>query len=503
MATGVFLSHASADKPLARRLARDLRAAGLEVWLDQWVIGVGESFEQHIAQGLADTRFVIVLLTPAAVRSEWVEREWRSRFEDEARSRQVHILPVRGEPCEMPDFLAQRSHADLSAGSYPLGLRHLLALLAHHGAELAVEREALDAAGALATDPQRPPLVRPITLELGSGLTAWVEPDAEGRSHFLDTEIPMLRDGLCRAWGFEFPGIAVRGESSWLPPGGACILLDELPLPVFELPVDEWLCEGTPEALQVLGIAARPGRHGLVPAGRSWVPEAQRARVHEAGLDLWGPTALLTLHLYHVIRAHVAVFVDVDVARRLVDGLGAEEAALAARVLPARVRWIELADVMARLLDEGTALREPGRMVAALADLPAGLRDTQAMTERVRQVLLPGLTGQFLDEAGRLPAWVLGADAEAAMLASLQPLGAQGDRMSLPGAAALVDAVVATVPPDDSALPPPIVVVSPRIRPFLRRLVQQARPRHHVYARAELPPGAEVLVLGVIDWRPA
>jgi flagellar biosynthesis component FlhA len=75
--------------------------------------------------------------------------------------------------------------------------------------------------------------------------------------------------------------------------------------------------------------------------------------------------------------------------------------------------------------------------------------------------------------------------------------------MSLPGAGALLEAVEATVPLDDSAFPPPIVVVSPRIRPFLRRLVRGARPRHHVYSRAELPPGAEVCALGVIDWRPA
>src|SRR5262252_4407912 len=79
----VFLSHSSADKVLARRLARDLQSANVEVWLDQWQIGVGESFEQRIQQGLEETDFVIVLLTRHGVASQWVHREWRDKVKDD------------------------------------------------------------------------------------------------------------------------------------------------------------------------------------------------------------------------------------------------------------------------------------------------------------------------------------------------------------------------------------------------------------------------------------
>ena len=39
----VFLSHNQADKPRVRRLAERLRAAGLRVWFDEWVIQPGVS----------------------------------------------------------------------------------------------------------------------------------------------------------------------------------------------------------------------------------------------------------------------------------------------------------------------------------------------------------------------------------------------------------------------------------------------------------------------------
>ncbi len=50
----------------------------------------------------------------------------------EAQFKRVGVIPVRGERCIIPDLLAQRSHADISGGSYPFGLRRLLEMLRHY-----------------------------------------------------------------------------------------------------------------------------------------------------------------------------------------------------------------------------------------------------------------------------------------------------------------------------------------------------------------------------------
>jgi hypothetical protein len=46
----VFLSHASADKPAVRELAQRLKADGLRVWFDEWVIEHGDSVPLAIEQ---------------------------------------------------------------------------------------------------------------------------------------------------------------------------------------------------------------------------------------------------------------------------------------------------------------------------------------------------------------------------------------------------------------------------------------------------------------------
>ena len=92
----VFLSHSSVDKNLARRLSLDLQATNIDVWLDQWEIGVGTEFVQSIERGVDEAEFVIVLLTPGSVASDWVNREWRRKVQKEAGPNASPLCPSAG-----------------------------------------------------------------------------------------------------------------------------------------------------------------------------------------------------------------------------------------------------------------------------------------------------------------------------------------------------------------------------------------------------------------------
>jgi hypothetical protein len=71
----VFLSHNSADKPRVRRLAERLRAAGLRVWFDEWIIQPGDDIYLAIERGLEASRTLVLCLSPAALGSDWVGLE--------------------------------------------------------------------------------------------------------------------------------------------------------------------------------------------------------------------------------------------------------------------------------------------------------------------------------------------------------------------------------------------------------------------------------------------
>jgi hypothetical protein len=74
----VFLSYASQDAEVARRIAETLRAAGIEVWFDQSELRGGDVWDQMIRQRIRDCAlFIPVISTNTAARGEGYFRlEW-------------------------------------------------------------------------------------------------------------------------------------------------------------------------------------------------------------------------------------------------------------------------------------------------------------------------------------------------------------------------------------------------------------------------------------------
>ena len=110
----VFLSHSHADKPLARRLAVDLSQKGIRVWIDEGEILVGDSLIAKIRAGLDGVDYVAAILSPAAVASPWVQEELDVAMNQQISGRKVKVLPLIGQPCDIPGFLVGKLYLDFS-----------------------------------------------------------------------------------------------------------------------------------------------------------------------------------------------------------------------------------------------------------------------------------------------------------------------------------------------------------------------------------------------------
>jgi hypothetical protein len=118
----VFIAHASEDKDsVARPLAKALAAQGWSVWLDELNLTVGDSLSQRIDSALAQTRFGVVLLSPAFFSKEWPQRELAGLAARELDTGAKVILPVwhnvdRSFIVQHSPVLADRLGAPTSAG---------------------------------------------------------------------------------------------------------------------------------------------------------------------------------------------------------------------------------------------------------------------------------------------------------------------------------------------------------------------------------------------------
>lgn len=91
----VFISYSSVDQALVDRIVRMLESdAGLKVWYAPADIQGGEQFIRRIEDGLRTSQTVVVILSPSARDSYWVEKEWSIRLIQMSKDRTRKLIPV-------------------------------------------------------------------------------------------------------------------------------------------------------------------------------------------------------------------------------------------------------------------------------------------------------------------------------------------------------------------------------------------------------------------------
>lgn len=127
----IFLSHSTKDSKLATRIAEDLRRNSIDVWFDEWEIFVGDSIISKVQEGLNSCDFLGVLFTKNSLKSSWVEKEWQSILYKETNKKEIILLPIKGDNCEMPFIVGDKLYADISK-DYEIGVKKLIETIHHH-----------------------------------------------------------------------------------------------------------------------------------------------------------------------------------------------------------------------------------------------------------------------------------------------------------------------------------------------------------------------------------
>ena len=123
----VFISYDSEDTQFAHRLADDLQRLGVQVWIAPESIRPGEGWVRAIERGLAESSHVVVVLTPAALGSKWVEKETDVAIARERRGR-IQVIPLDVKPCEVPLLLSSYQMVSFRR-DYDAGLSQLANIL--------------------------------------------------------------------------------------------------------------------------------------------------------------------------------------------------------------------------------------------------------------------------------------------------------------------------------------------------------------------------------------
>jgi len=75
-----FISHSSADRSVASKIEKALKAAGLRVWLDDSEIRLGALLGKELQDSIRASRVLLLLWSRHAASSRWIKSEWLTAF---------------------------------------------------------------------------------------------------------------------------------------------------------------------------------------------------------------------------------------------------------------------------------------------------------------------------------------------------------------------------------------------------------------------------------------
>ncbi len=342
--------------------------------------------------------------------------------------------------------------------------------------------------------PERPvDLLRapdPLELQVGFGLIELVDPARKGE--LLD-RIRTLRREFTLHMGFPVPLVHVR-DNLRLASEEYAVLVRGVRVGKGTVFADHDLAIAPPGGgPSIPGIETRDPTFGL-PA--LWVKGVAREQAQAAGYTVVDPASVIMTHLTEVLRRHAPELVGRQQVQEMLDAVGAGQPKLVAEVVPDALPLGGVQKVLQNLLREGVPVRDMPSILEALADYAPKTKDTELLTELVRERLAPQISAE-LAPGGKLPVIVLAPELEKTVADSIQRTD-HGTFLSLDAGsiAKVVGAVRRTLERVSALHPDASLLASPEVRPHLRRMIERILPRHAVLSANELSPDVQIESLG-------
>ena len=221
--------------------------------------------------------------------------------------------------------------------------------------------------------------VDPIELEFGYGIIPLADINQGG--DLLD-RVVMIRRQIALELGTIVPIIRLR-DNIQLNPNQYIIKIKGIQVSEGEILFDHYMAmnPGYVEE-EITGIPTfEPSFH--LPA--IWITESQRERAESMGYTVVDPPSIIATHLTEIIRQHIAELLTRQDVQHLVDNMKESNPSLVDELVPKMLGLGEIQKVLQNLLKEGISIRDLLTIFETLADYAQTTRDTDILTEYVRQ----------------------------------------------------------------------------------------------------------------------
>lgn len=335
--------------------------------------------------------------------------------------------------------------------------------------------------------------VDPLEIDLGYGLISLA--DAEQGGDLLD-RVVLLRRELALELGLLVPTVRIR-DNITLAPNTYVILLRGVEVARSEVLPGYYLALGEAVDTKEPGIPTREPAFGL-PAW--WVSAEDKEKAEQDGFTVVDPATVMATHLTEIIKKHAAEILSRQQLEIMLETVRQESPALVNEVVPGTIAPLDLKKILGNLLQEGVSIRDLTTILETVGNYGRLTKDTDTLTEYVRQALGRQISRTLSPEGKPVPALTLDRSVEEAVEKSLQQME-QGTFLAMEPK--IAEGILAALKSELNRLPPgqgtPVVLASPLVRFYFKRLIERAFPQLAVVSYNELDPDLTVDVLGRVS----
>ena len=332
-----------------------------------------------------------------------------------------------------------------------------------------------------------------IELEFGYGIIPLADTNQGG--DLLD-RVVMIRRHIALELGTVVPMIRLR-DNIQLNPNQYIIKIKGIQVSDGEILFDHYMAmnPGYVEE-EITGIPTfEPSFH--LPA--VWITESQRERAESLGYTVVDPPSIIATHLTEVIKTHLAELLTRQDVQSLVNNVKENNPTLVDELVPKLLNIGEIQKVLQNLLSEGISIRDLVTIFETLADHAAVTRDTDVLTEYVRQSLKRAISSKYFPANETTSVVTLDPKAEQEIMNSVNQTE-QGAYLTLTPekTRAIMKSVEEQVGKLESLGKSPIVITSPIVRAYFKRLTQDYFKDLVVVSYNEVESNVELQSVGMV-----
>ncbi len=334
--------------------------------------------------------------------------------------------------------------------------------------------------------------VEQIEMEFGYSLIPLVDEGSGGS--FVD-RVVMFRKQFAIEMGMVIPSVRLK-DSGQLNPNQYLIKLKGEAVAKGDVLVDHYLALVSGEITQPIdGIDTIEPAFGI-PA--KWIGEDKKVKAELAGYTLIDPTSVIITHLSEVIKAHAHELLSRQEGNNILENLKKTNENIVNDTIPSIIAIRDLQKVLANLLREGVPIRDVETIIETLSDFGPTVKDTDMLTEYVRQSLKRTISHRFA-EAGQLKVISLEANVENLIMGAVKKMDT-GSYLALDPQTIqnIITATTTQVNKIKDLVQVPIILTSPIVRVYFKKLVDQFYPNIVVLSFNEIDSNVQIQALGNI-----